>query len=342
MAESLTYGVNIDIANAAKQEMATILETGNKRVMNKVGAFASLYDFSFSEYKNPVLVLKTEEPGSKQLLAAQYGKLENVAYDMINHLINDCIVMGAQPLTVQDAIICGKMVKEDVNKLVKAVADACAKEGCVLTGGETSEQPGVLSEGTYILTSSIVGVVEKSKVIDGSKIEEGDIVLGVASNGIHTNGYTLVRSIMEKYPEVMKETVDGRSFIDAILEPHRCYYGIVKDLFATGMIRGMAHITGGGIKENLNRILPDNMNANIDLSKYRILDIFKVIRKFGNVSDAEMLRTFNMGVGLAIVTPREFAETVKAHIIKSGADCYEIGTIGQGNKQVITSQTFQW
>lgn len=342
MAESLTYGVNIDIANAAKQEMATILETGNKRVMNKVGAFASLYDFSFPEYKNPVLVLKTEEPGSKQLLAAQYGKLENVAYDMINHLINDCIVMGAQPLTVQDAIICGKMVKEDVNKLVKAVADACAKEGCVLTGGETSEQPGVLSEGTYILTSSIVGVVEKSKVIDGSKIEEGDIVLGVASNGVHTNGYTLVRSIMEKYPEVMKETVDGRSFIDAILEPHRCYYSIVKDLFETGMIRGMAHITGGGIKENLNRILPDNMNANIDLSKYRILDIFKVIRKFGNVSDAEMLRTFNMGVGLAIVTPREFAETVKAHIIKSGADCYEIGTIGQGNKQVITSQTFQW
>lgn len=342
MAESLTYGVNIDIANAAKQEMATILETGNKRVMNKVGAFASLYDFSFPEYHNPVLVLKTEEPGSKQLLAAQYGKLENVAYDMINHLINDCIVMGAQPLTVQDAIICGKMVKEDVNKLVKAVADACAKEGCVLTGGETSEQPGVLSEGTYILTSSIVGVVEKSKVIDGSKIEEGDIVLGVASNGVHTNGYTLVRSIMEKYPEVMQETVEGRSFIDAILEPHRCYYSIVKDLFATGMIRGMAHITGGGIKENLNRILPDNMNANIDLSKYRILDVFKVIRKFGNVSDAEMLRTFNMGVGLAIVTPKEFAETVKAHIIKSGVDCYEIGTIGKGNKQVITSQTFQW
>ena len=153
MAESLTYGVNIDIANAAKQEMATILETDNKRVMNKVGAFASLYDFNFPEYQEPVLVLKTEEPGSKQLLAAKYGKLENVAYDMINHLINDCIVMGARPLTVQDAIICGKIVKEDVNKLVKAVADACTKEGCVLTGGETSEQPGVLAEGTYILTS---------------------------------------------------------------------------------------------------------------------------------------------------------------------------------------------
>ena len=334
MAESLTYGVNIDIANAAKQEMATILETDNRRVMNKVGAFASLYDFSFPEYQNPVLVLKTEEPGSKQLLAAQY--------DMINHLINDCIVMGAKPLTVQDAIICGKMVKKDVNKLVKAVADACAKEGCVLTGGETSEQPGVLSEGTYILTSSIVGVVEKSKIIDGSKIEEGDVVLGVASNGVHTNGYTLVRSIMERYPNVMQTTIGDRTFIDAILEPHMCYYSIIKDLFDTGMIRGMAHITGGGIKENLNRILPENVNANIDLSKYRILDVFRVIRKFGNVSDAEMLRTFNMGVGLAIVTPKEFAETVKAHIIKNGADCYEIGTIVKGNKQVITFQNFQW
>ena len=342
MENSLKYGVNIDIANAAKQEMATILDTNNSRVLNKVGAFSSLYDFSFPEYENPVLVLKTEEPGSKQLLAAQYGKLENVAYDMINHLINDCIVMGAKPLTVQDAIICGKMVKEDINKIVKAVADACKKEGCVLTGGETSEQPGVLRDGTYILTSSIVGVVEKSKIIDGSKIKEGDVVLGVASSGIHTNGYTLVRSIMDKYPEVLNEEVAGRSFIDSILEPHMCYYNILKDLFEQDVISGMAHITGGGIKENLNRILPININAEIDLAKYRILDIFKVIKKYGNVEDSEMIRTFNMGVGLAIVVPKENAELVKNHIKSKGVDCYEIGSIVSGNKQVTTYGELNW
>ena len=342
MSESLTYGVNIDIANAAKQEMATILKTDNSRVLNKVGAFASLYDFSFSEYEKPVLVLKTEEPGSKQLLASKYGKLENVAYDMINHLINDCIVMGAKPLTVQDAIICGKMVKEDINKIVKAVADACSKEGCVLTGGETSEQPGVLNEGTYVLTSSIVGVVEKSKIIDGSKIEEGNVVLGIASNGIHTNGYTLVRSVMARYPQILDEEVGGETFIDAILKPHMCYYSVLKDLFNTDMIRGMAHITGGGIKENLNRILPQNLDAEIDLSKYDVLEIFKLIRKYGKISDAEMIRTFNMGVGLAVVTPRECAEEVKRHIINNGVNCYEIGTIVPGNKHVVTVQNLKW
>ena len=341
MSESLTYGVNIDVANAAKQEMATILKTNNSRVLNKVGAFASLYDFSFPEYENPVLVLKTEEPGSKQLLASKYGKLENVAYDMINHLINDCIVMGAKPLTVQDAIICGRMVKEDINKIVKAVADACSKEGCVLTGGETSEQPGVLNEGTYVLTSSIVGIVEKSKIIDGSKIEEGNVVLGLASNGIHTNGYTLVRSVMEKCPQILDEEVGGETFIDAILKPHMCYYSVLKDLFNTDMIRGMAHITGGGIKENLNRILPQNLDAEIDLSKYDVLEIFKLIRKYGKVSDAEMIRTFNMGVGLAVVTPRECAEEVKRHIINNGVNCYEIGTIVPGNKHVVTVQNLK-
>lgn len=342
MAEELKYGVNIDVANATKQEMAEILKTNNERVLNKVGAFSSLYDFHFPEYEHPVLVLKTEEPGSKQLLASKYGKLENVAYDMINHLVNDCIVMGAKPLTVQDAIICGKMVKEDINKLVKSIADACEKQGCVLTGGETSEQPGVLAEGTYILTSSIVGVAEKDQVIDGSKIEEEDIVLGVASNGIHTNGYTLVRTIMDKYPEILEVKIDEKSFIDVVLEPHLCYYNMIKDLFGTGMLHGMAHITGGGIKENLNRILPQNLNAEIDLSKYNVLEIFKVIRKFGNISDAEMMRTFNMGVGLVIIVPKDNVDNVKSHIIKNGVDCYEIGKITKGNKQVVTVQNLKW
>lgn len=342
MPEKLTYGVNIDVANDTKAELATILETNNSRVMNKVGAFSSLYDFNFPEYKEPVLVLKTEEPGSKQLLAAQNGQVESVAYDMINHLINDCVVMGAMPLTVQDAIICGKMVKEDINKLVKATADACSKEGCVLTGGETSEQPGVLKDGTYILTSSIVGIVEKDKIIDGSKIEEGDVVLGLESSGVHTNGYTLIRTIMEKYPEVLEEKINGKSFMDTILIPHMCYYSKIKDLFDPEIIHGMAHITGGGIKENLNRILPQNLNAEIDLSKYQILDIFKLIKKYGNVDDSEMLRTFNLGVGLTIVVPVKYVNKVKEHIKSNGVNCYEIGKIVSGNKQVTTIGSLNW
>ena len=342
MKKNIKYGVNIDLANETKKAMAKALETKDERVLNKIGAFSSLYDVKFKEYKNPVLVLKTEEPGSKQLLAAQYSKLENVSYDMINHLINDCIVMGARPLTVQDAIICGKMNKEDINKIVKAVADACKKQECVLTGGETSEQPGVLKKGTYILTSSIVGIVDKNKIIDGSKIKEGDVVISLESSGIHTNGYTLVRKIMKKYPEILKAKINGRSFIDTILEPHRCYYKALKDLFDKNYITGLAHITGGGICENLNRILPSNLNASIDASKYQILDIFKLLKKTANISEKEMVRTFNLGVGLTVVAKKEYAKDIIKHVKSHKINAYVIGEIVKGNKEVIINNKFNW
>lgn len=342
MKRNIKYDVNIDLANETKKAMAKALETSDKRVLNKIGAFSSLYDIKFKEYKDPVLVLKTEEPGSKQLLAAEYDKIENVSYDMINHLINDCIVMGAKPLTVQDAIICGKMDKDIVNRIVKAVADACKRQGCVLTGGETSEQPGVLKKGTYILTSSIVGIVDKSKIIDGSKIKEGDVVISLESSGIHTNGYTLVRKIMKKYPSILKEKINNKSFIDVILEPHRCYYNSLKDLFDKNWITGLAHITGGGICENLNRILPSNLNANIDASKYQILDIFKLLKKTANISEKEMLRTFNLGVGLTVVCKKEYVKDIIKHMKSYKIKAYEIGKIVKGNKEVIVTGNFNW
>lgn len=342
MKKNIKYDVNIDLANETKKAMAKALETSDKRVLNKIGAFSSLYDIKFKEYKDPVLVLKTEEPGSKQLLAAEYDKIENVSYDMINHLINDCIVMGAKPLTVQDAIICGKMDKDIVNRIVKAVADACKRQGCVLTGGETSEQPGVLKKGTYILTSSIVGIVDKSKIIDGSKIKEGNVVISLESSGIHTNGYTLVRKIMKKYPSILKEKINNKSFIDVILEPHRCYYNSLKDLFDKNWITGLAHITGGGICENLNRILPSNLNANIDASKYQILDIFKLLKKTANISEKEMLRTFNLGVGLTVVCKKEYVKDIIKHMKSYKIKAYEIGKIVKGNKEVIVTGNFNW
>lgn len=342
MEEKLTYNVNIDLANDTKKHIAKELETEEKRVLNKVGAFSSLFDIQFPEYTDPVLVLKTEEPGSKQLLAMQYDRIEGVCFDMINHLINDCIVMGARPLSIQDAIICGKLDSEIIKRCVKAMAQAAKKQECVLTGGETSEQPGVLNDDTYILTSSIVGIVDRQNIIDGSGIEVGDCVLALESSGIHTNGYTLVRQIMAKNEKIMNETIDDRPFIDAVLEPHRCYYLALKDLFPEKIIHGLAHITGGGIKENLNRILPKNMNALIDLSAYRPLSIFKVLKEYGNVEEEEMIRTFNLGVGMTLVTNPKNKEKVIEHMREQGIACYEIGKIVSGNQEVETINSFDW
>lgn len=337
-----TYEVNIDLANQTKREMADALETSDPNVLNKMGAFSSLYDAQFASYRHPVLVLKTEEPGSKQLIAAQYDKIENVSCDMINHLINDCIVMGAKPLAVQDAIICGKMESGIVKRIVRSIADACRAQGCALTGGETSEQPGVLPDGTYILTSSIVGIVEKDEIIDGSAIREGDAVLSLASSGIHTNGLTLVRTILREYPEILEETVDGRRFIDAVLEPHRCYYQTLRGLFGTGRVRGLAHITGGGICENLNRILPPSLDAEIDCAAYAVPTIFKLLRRFGKVADAEMLRTFNLGCGIALVCAPGDVAAVTAHLEGQGVPCRPIGRIVPGSGRVNASGSFNW
>ena len=336
------YDVNIDLANETKKEMVAALETDDKRVLNKVGAFASLYNVNFDGYKDPVLVLKTEEPGSKQIIAAEYDKIENVCYDMIHHLINDCIVMGAKPLTIQDAIICGKMDKNIILRIVKTLADACEKVGCVLTGGETSEQPGVLDENKYILTSSVVGIVDKNDIIDGSDIQIGDVVIALESSGIHTNGYTLVRKIMTENSLIMKEIVDGKKFIDSILVPHRCYYNQLKGLFGKKIIHGMAHITGGGICDNLNRILPAGADARIELNTYRIPNIFKVLRRFGNVSDSEMLKTFNLGVGMAIVTSKENSEMVIKHLSSEDVQSNIIGEIVEGTRKVVCEGKIKW
>ena len=336
------YNVDIDLANETKREMAKVINSNDDRVLNKLGAFASLFDVSTENYSEPVLVLKTEEPGSKQLLAAKYDRIEGVCYDMINHLINDCIVMGATPLTVQDAIICGKINKGVVTRIVNAVSEACIENECILTGGETSEQPGVLDDDTFILTSSIVGIVDKKNIIDGSKIQEGDVVVSLQSSGIHTNGYTLVRTIMEENPDVINEKIGNKGFIETILTPHRCYYSALKDLFETRKIKGLAHITGGGIKENLNRILPPSLDAKILLDSYVVPQIFSILKKYGNVDDEEMVRTFNLGVGMALVTSSECVNEIIEHIENKGINCNVIGNIIKGEGKVICEGWIPW
>lgn len=343
-ADGLSYskaGVDIAYTDTIKKEMSRHLETGDRRVLNGLGPFASLYDINFPEMKNPVLVLKSEEPGSKQKLAMEYGYTESICHDMINHLVNDIAVMGARPLAVLDTIVCGNAEKDTIKTLVKGVSEACRENECSLVGGETSIQPLVVESGVYVLTSSIAGIVEKSKVIDGSSIEEGDAVLAVASNGLHTNGYSLVRLLMDKMPQIKLDKIDGLTFIEQIMKPHTPYYKAIKGLFHRDVIHGMAHITGGGIEGNLCRVIPDGLRARIDLSKIRVRNIFKYIRSNGNISDEEMLRTFNCGVGLVIIASQEDKNIVLNHI-RQCYDCYEIGKIEKGDRKIVFEQRMNW
>lgn len=342
--DGLSYskaGVDIAYTDTIKKEMAKHLETGDGRVLNGLGPFASLYDIHFSEIKNPVLVLKSEEPGSKQKLAMEYGYTESICHDMINHLVNDIVVMGAKPLAVLDTIVCGNAEKDTIKALVKGVSEACRENECSLVGGETSIQPSVVEPGVYVLTSSIAGIVEKSKVVDGSAIEEGDAVLAIASNGLHTNGYSLIRLLMDKMPQIKLEKIEGLTFIEQIMKPHLPYYKAVKGLFDKNIVHGMAHITGGGIEGNLCRVIPDGLSARIDLSRIKPLPIFRYIRNNGNISDEEMLRTFNCGVGFNLVMSQKDKALVMKHIGRF-YDCYEIGEIGKGENRVVFEKRINW
>jgi phosphoribosylformylglycinamidine cyclo-ligase len=338
-------GVNIDVADATKRAMAKSLAPVDRRVLNRIGAFAALFEARFPGIRRPVLVLKMEEPGSKQKIALAHGRIRSIACDLVNHLVNDIIVMGAAPLAVQDVIVCGKIESRVVAGLVSAMAEACRAQGCSLTGGETSEQPGVLEAGAYVLAASIVGVVDKSRIIDGSRIEKGDAVLAVASNGLHTNGYSLVRRLMAEKPAILRRKVDGGSFLDAILRPHTCYWQALKGLFRARHavpLHGMAHITGGGIQDNLNRILPAKLNAAVDLGAIRVLPVFKVIREVGSVPDADMARTFNLGVGMTLVVKPSAVAKIRRRLKRHGHDSYVIGEIVKGRKRVAFTGRLQW
>lgn len=343
-AEGLSYskaGIDITYTDTIKKEMSKHLETKDRRVLNGLGPFASLYDIHFPEIQNPVLVLKSEEPGSKQKLAMEYGYTESICHDMINHLVNDIVVMGAKPLAVLDTIVCGNAEKDTIKTLVKGVSEACKENECSLVGGETSIQPLVVDYGVYVLTSSIAGIVEKNKVIDGSAIEEGDAVLAIAANGLHTNGYSLVRLLMDKMPQIKLDKIDGLTFIEQIMKPHTPYYKSIKGLLDKDIIHGMAHITGGGIEGNLCRVIPDGLSAQIDLAKVRTLNIFKYIRNCGNISDEEMLRTFNCGVGFSIVASQRDKDAVMNHV-NQFYDCYEIGTIVKGEPKIVFKKRLNW
>lgn len=335
--EAFSYskaGVDISYTDAMKREMARYLKSEDARVLNGMGPFASLYDIDFPDISEPVLVLKSEEPGSKQKLAMEYGYSESICHDMINHLVNDIAVMGARPLAVLDTIVCGNAEKETISSFVKGISEACRENECSLVGGETSIQPQVVEKGVYILTASIAGILSKSAVVDGSAIQKGDVILAVASNGLHTNGYSLVRMLMSEMPQIKLERIEGQTFIEQIMKPHTPYYKAIKTILGDSGLHGMAHITGGGIQGNLCRIIPDGVTACVDLSAIRPLPIFSYIQNVGNIPEEEMLATFNCGVGLVLVVSSVEKDWITEKI-KEHYDCYEIGKIIGGEKKVV-------
>jgi phosphoribosylformylglycinamidine cyclo-ligase len=345
MNSKLTYrkaGVRTETADSAKEEMWEFVSTGDPRVLNRLGAFASLFEAEFQGIEHPVLVLKAEEPGSKQWLAVKYKRVHGIGYDTINHLINDIIVMGAKPLAVLDTIVCGRLEKHVVVDIVKSMSEACKEQECTLVGGETSEQPGVLAEGVYVLTATGIGVVDKPKIIDGSRIRQGDCIIGLASSGPHTNGYSLIRKIIAGDDDIIKSQVGNETFLDAILKPHRCYYQQLKQLFHVPGLIGLAHITGGGIETNLSRILPLGLSATIDLSEIQIPPIFKTIQSAANITDREMIRTFNMGVGMTLVTRPSATEKIQELIHKKECNNFPIGKITKGDQAVKFRGKLHW
>ena len=337
-------GVDIDEKNKTFDNLKDFVSKRDSRVLNKMGAFASLIDIKFDEYQEPVLVFKLEEPGTKQKLALDHGTLNSVAHDMINHLVNDIIVMGASPLAVQDLIVCGKLKDEIITPLVKAMSDACNNNDCNLVGGETSEQPGVVDDDIHVLGASIVGVVEKNKIIDGQKIRNGDMLVAFGSNGLHTNGYSLVRRMIEQDPKIVDEKIKGERFIDIVLRPHLTYYPLLKDLLNKNVFNGLAHITGGGIEGNLSRVMPEGLTAEVDLRKVKTLPIFSFIKEKGNISDEEMLRTFNVGVGMiAVISPYDFLNLSK--LDNGDIQIYDIGTVKKSENdqpKVSFTENLNW
>jgi phosphoribosylformylglycinamidine cyclo-ligase len=315
-------GVDIDAAERLVSRIAELARGARRpEVLADVGPFSGL--FRLGSYRDPVLVASTDSVGTKVKLAVLLERYEGLGHDLVNHCVNDALTAGAEPLFFLDYIGGSGVTDEAKLALVGGVAAACREAGCALLGGETADMPGLYASGDFDLVGFIVGVVERDAVIDGSRIREGDALLGLPSNGLHTNGYSLVRKLFgvglggdpvgererleRPYPEV-----GGRTLADALLTPHRCYYRELKPVLPK--LAGIAHITGGGIPGNIPRILPDGLGARIRKSAWDAPPLFRLIQSRGNIAEEEMYRTFNMGTGIVLAVAANDAEAVLAQL----------------------------
>lgn len=332
-------GVDIEAADRAKERIKKLVhQTFGCEVLSEIGSFGSLFQPNLTGFKAPVLVSSTDGVGTKLKVAFLACNHRTVGIDLVNHCVNDILVQGARPLFFMDYLAMGKMEPGVVGHIIEGLAKGCKEVDCALIGGETAEMPDFYPAGEYDLAGFIVGIVEKAQIINGSSIKPGDALIGLASSGLHTNGYSLARKLLFQIKGWTVDTyVDelGRTVAEELLETHRCYWSGLKDLLQDKIIKGLAHITGGGFTGNLPRILPQNCQARIKLGSWPILPIFKLLQKIGNISQKEMYRTFNMGIGMiAVVSPLHKDELIK-HIGSKGIECYLIGDIIKGEKGVV-------
>jgi phosphoribosylformylglycinamidine cyclo-ligase len=343
-------GVNID----ANEEMITkiwpaVAGTYSPRVIESEGGFAGMFRLDYDEklfkknYKNPVLVSGTDGVGSKVQIAAMMKKYDTVGIDLVAMSINDMLVVGAEPLFFLDYIGIHKLEPQVIAELVKSVATGCKEADCSLIGGETAEMPDTYTEGDFDLAGFGVGVVERDKIINGKTVQSGDVILGLASSGLHSNGYALVRQICLKqlklnFTDTIDE-LDGAMLGNVLLEPTRIYAKPIVKLLSKykvkQVVHGMAHITGGGIVENLPRVFPQKCNAVIKKQSWPKHKIFNFLQTHGPVEEDEMYRVFNMGIGFILIVAEDFADSIAAKLEKYGEKVYKIGRITSGNGKVI-------
>src|ERR1041385_2427333 len=339
---SISYsdaGVDIDAATRATDRIKELARrTFNERTLSEIGSFGGMFDGAFPNLKQPVLVASADGVGTKLKNAFATGVHNTVGRDLVNHCVNDILVQGARPLFFLDYVATGKLSPEVVASVVEGVTDGCRENGCVLLGGETAEMPGFYQDGEYDIAGFIVGVVDREKIIDGKTIAAGDVLLALPSAGLHTNGYSLARKLFFEVAEYEPQThlpELGKTAGEALLLPHLSYLKPLDDLLDQGVIKGLAHITGGGLTDNIPRILPEGMAVKIDRDSWTVPPLFELLRRLGNVSDSEMYRTFNMGIGMVIVCSARDAETVENDLRRRGETVYTIGKVVRGNREVM-------
>lgn len=341
MEKKLTYrdaGVDIDAGNlSVKLIKDSVKATYRPEVLGDLGGFGGLFAMS-TKYKEPVLVSGTDGVGTKLRLAFILDKHDTIGQDAVAMCVNDILVQGAEPLFFLDYLAVGKLEPEQVADVVKGVANACKESGCALIGGETAEMAGFYAEGEYDIAGFAVGAVEKSKIITSEKVKAGDVILGLPSSGVHSNGYSLVRKIVFdvkgfKGDEYIDEL--GKTIGEELLTPTRLYPKSCLPLIEKFDIHGMVHVTGGGYYENIPRALPEDMGAEIDATSWSVPPIFNLLKEWGNVDWHEMYRTFNMGIGMIIIASADEAEKIKADLQARNEAVYEIGKVTQGSHEVI-------
>jgi phosphoribosylformylglycinamidine cyclo-ligase len=344
----ITYadaGVDITSGDRAKQRIKMLArKTFNKHVLSEIGGFGGLFALDLEKFPQPVLVSSADGVGTKLKVAFDLGIHHTIGADLVNHCVNDIAVQGATPLFFLDYLATGKLREQDsatVETVVRGLSEACRANGCALIGGETAQMPGFYADGEYELAGTIVGCVNRPDIVTGESIEVGDVLIGLPSNGLHTNGYSLARKLLfevarygpDQYVNELKDKTGA-----ALMRTHRSYLGVIKKLTAGGpenrLVRGMAHITGGGITENLPRILPRGTGAIVDLASWTVPPLFEHLQQLGDVAQDEMLRTFNMGIGLIAVVPAEQVKKAKAILNRANERHHIIGRIARGDRRV--------